>query len=134
MRAALRRGQNRLRYLGEVLEEEDPELKKEGDFNQPAGEEEDRETQQSKRRRQAGGYIGEDLRTPPKPPPGSFVEARWRTTPPSWPKDRGREIEDSDKGTGTVRSPDDSQGRTPVWIKVQRIAGKQEGEGATAFL
>ena len=59
---------------------------------------------------------------------GSFAEARWRTTPPSWPKDRGRETEASDKGSGeTVRSPSDNQGRTPVQVKVQRIEQGRKG-------
>ena len=49
LKAALRRGQKRLRYLGEILEEgADPEHNEEGYFNQPTGEEGVRETSRAK--------------------------------------------------------------------------------------
>ena len=52
----------------------------------------------------------EDPRTPPKPPPQTFDEAKWRTMPPSWARDRGKE-----GWSPEARKPGDQlQGRTPV--------------------
>ena len=104
---AIRRGQKRLRYL-QPDTETDQDKDEDAKGAEVEGEEEEKLRRLPQRRKKLD--VGSPAKvvakmTPSKPPPESFEEARWRRTPPFWPRDRDKER--SKGGTDDDRRQED---------------------------